>query len=394
MSAIKNNPDKKAAVYIHFPFCIQKCKYCDFFSVRQNRFSELLKPHHGASPFSKKILQDLKKQKDQFDIKEFTSVYIGGGTPSLLKPKDVFFLTSSISKLTNYADIEFTIEANPDSLTADFIKAANDGGVNRFSMGVQTLNTEILKTQNRIGSKSITLNALHLLKNFAEKQNVKLSFDLIAGFEGQNRSILADDINTLLKFDAEHISLYSLCTNDSRADAENNFSAELWLHGCELLKRHGYTRYEVSNFAKTPEDKCRHNLTYWNLDSYLGLGPSAVGTIIHKDCNSGKTVGFRTEGIKNISDWFKSKKDGYKTENISTQNLIKESLMMGFRLKDGINLADFSGRFNLSLPEIIKKTLQKWQKRNLIKLSQTHCFLTDDGLAFLNQFLIDAFTEL
>ena len=132
---------KKAGLYIHIPFCLQKCNYCDFFSVRAGRFKNILSGH--LSPFVLRLAEDIKIQADKYSINEWDTVYIGGGTPSLLSPDDLYYLSSQIPAAQKNPHREFTVEINPEDLTKDFLSAAVSGGINRFSVGIQSLNDEV-----------------------------------------------------------------------------------------------------------------------------------------------------------------------------------------------------------------------------------------------------------
>ena len=304
---------KKAGLYIHIPFCLQKCNYCDFFSVRAGRFKNILSGH--LSPFVLRLAEDIKIQADKYSINEWDTVYIGGGTPSLLSPDDLYYLSSQIPAAQKNPHREFTVEINPEDLTKDFLSAAVSGGINRFSVGIQSLNDEVLSACKRRGCRKMSLSALELLRS---QKGLILSCDLIAGLDKQTSDILKDDIQTLLHFKPEHFSLYALCSNIKVQPEKDDEIAELWSYGKDILEKNSYNKYEVSNFSYKNLYKSIHNEKYWRLEDYIGVGPGAFGSIffdrkvLHANAHANA---LRFFAIKNIEKrmYRRSFYDGLKT---------------------------------------------------------------------------------
>ena len=381
---------KKAGLYIHIPFCLQKCNYCDFFSVRAGRFKNILSGH--LSPFILRLAEDIKIQADKYSINEWDTVYIGGGTPSLLSPEDIYFLSSQIPAAQKNPHREFTVEINPEDLTKEFLSAAVQGGINRFSVGIQSLNDEVLSACKRRGCRKMSLSALELLRS---QKGLILSCDLIAGLNKQKLSILKDDIHTLLTFKPEHFSLYALCSNTSISAEKDDEIADLWSYGKDILEKNSYNKYEVSNFSYKNLHKSIHNEKYWRLQDYIGVGPGAFGSIFF-DRKALPARALRFSAIKNINKWMTSKnrEEVYEYEIIGEKEFIEESFMMGLRLTEGIDRAFFKSRFGKDITVFAEKTISKWVNRNEAVLTEKRFYLTENGFLYLNLFLQELFQEI
>ena len=381
---------KKAGLYIHIPFCLQKCNYCDFFSVRAGRFKNILSGH--LSPFILRLAEDIKIQADKYSINEWDTVYIGGGTPSLLSPDDLYFLSSQILTAQRNPPREFTVEINPEDLTKEFLSAAVSGGINRFSVGIQSLNDEVLSACKRRGGRKMSLSALELLRS---QKGLILSCDLIAGLNKQKLSILKDDIHTLLTFKPEHFSLYALCSNTSISAEKDDEIADLWSYGKDILEKNSYNKYEVSNFSYKNLYKSIHNEKYWRLQDYIGVGPGAFGSIFF-DRKALPARALRFSAIKNINKWMTSKnrEEVYEYETIGEKEFIEESFMMGLRLTEGIDRAFFKSRFGKDITVFAEKTISKWVNRNEAVLTEKRFYLTEKGFLYLNLFLQELFQEI
>lgn len=381
---------RKAGLYIHIPFCLQKCSYCDFFSVRASQFKDILSS--PLSSFVLRLTEDIKFQAGKYGITEWDTVYIGGGTPSLLSPDDLYFLASQILTAQKNPPKEFTVEINPEDLTKEFLSAAVQGGINRFSVGIQSLNDEVLSACERRGCRKMSLSVLELLRS---QKGLNLSCDLIAGLNKQKLSILKDDIHTLLTFKPEHFSLYALCSNTSISAEKDDEIADLWSYGKDILEKNSYNKYEVSNFSYKNLHKSIHNEKYWRLQDYIGVGPGAFGSIFF-DRKALPARALRFSAIKNINKWMTSKNrdEVYEYETIDEKEFIEESFMMGLRLTEGIDRAFFKSRFGKDITVFAEKTISKWVNRNEAVLTEKRFYLTEKGFLYLNLFLQELFQEI
>ena len=381
---------KPSGLYIHIPFCTQKCRYCDFYSITQKAD---FRPYHPNPQFVERLLQDVRFFKEHYAIESWKTVYIGGGTPSLLHPDDISTLAAGIREGQKQPVQEFTIEANPEDITSEWLAACSEGGINRLSIGVQTFDNDVLAVNGRRGSKEKTITALETIKR---RWQGELSCDLIAGLTGQTAASLADDVRRLIDYRIEHLSLYGLCSEEPLPDTREDFISELLRENTALLAENGYIRYEVSNFSYQDKHRSLHNQIYWNMEPYAGIGPAACGTLIHEDAGGGFIAAERFEGSKDIDKWMTAadRLSVYPREHIDRHTFLEEVLLMGFRLSEGINRAAFARRFGTDITAFIGETLSRWEKHGQCCIEADRVYLTEEGLLFLNRFLINALSEL
>lgn len=274
-------PNKVSSLYIHIPFCRSKCAYCDFFSVTEDADSSYLKA----------LSNEISYYADYYSVDEWQTVYIGGGTPSLLKLEQIDFLMNAVKKNCRNgiaAGAEVTIEANPADITEEFLDTLSKNGINRLSLGVQCLDGGVLSTLGRRADAECTEKALQLIKEkwLAEKR--RFSVDFISGLPGLTDSEFIRGMEKTLYYGPDHVSLYSLMLEEGtplfsavesgKVLYSEEASDRQWFAGRDLLKRNGFAQYEVSNFAK-PGYESRHNTVYWHLDDYIGCGAGACGTV-------------------------------------------------------------------------------------------------------------------
>ena len=369
------------SLYIHIPFCTPgKCDYCDFYSVTDT----------GAIPiFFDALLKDIEEQLLHFNVKNIPTVYIGGGTPSV---PGVKFLESLLSKLKSFScfnPVEFTIEANPESVSEDFLSVCREGGISRISLGVQTFHAPSRRAVNRAGR--VPEEQLALVSRFFSDS---FSADIITGLPCQTEKIVIDDIKRLLAFNPAHISLYSLTAEEGTPLynkiksgkiklQKKEYADDLWLAAKTILEDTGFNHYEISAFAR--EGKyCLHNLRYWQMENWLGAGPSASGTVIfsgQEKENNEKYAAIRYTQKADLYSYIKNPSiHTALRENIDRTSLLKETIFMGFRCKEGPDRELFLKRFGCSLEDVIPKTLTRWKN--------------NDKMLFLNRFLTEAFDEL
>lgn len=324
---------KTYSLYIHIPFCERKCSYCDFYSSSGDRSS--------ISAY----IDALKIQFDSFKTfrknKEMDTLFIGGGTPSVLdlqQWKDLSELWVNEKKLR-----EITVEVNPASLTKEKLDAYKESGVNRISMGVQSFQDPVLERMGRIADAKALKRALELIEIYWTDH---WNLDLIYGYPGSNLQSSLDDISLADLWKAPHISLYQLTLEENTplyADLSEREKENLkekqdryWPALKDELTRRDYKRYEISNFSRN--QPCMHNLHYWNMDSWLGLGTRASGFL-----PEGTTGGWHYNYAGNIQTFIDQAKVGftpdvYESEEVKGSSYILELLMMGLRSTSGVSL--------------------------------------------------------
>ncbi|MGP1454502.1 MAG: coproporphyrinogen-III oxidase family protein [Treponema sp.] len=379
-----------AALYIHIPFCVKKCAYCDFYSRTD---VPLFQPYKQNTQFIQQLLQDAAFFKRRYAIDLWSTIYIGGGTPSLLAAEDIYYLASSLCKAQTVPVQEFTVEANPEDISACWLAACAAGGINRLSIGVQSLSDSVLAAVARRGSSRTTRRALDLVK---QKWSGLLSCDMIAGLSGQTVQGLCDDLGCLFQYEPDHISLYGLCSDVPQSSQFEDNVYGFLTAGIALLENSNYEQYEVSNFSRAGHYKSVHNCTYWNMENYIGIGPAACGTVVHTDSQGKVVCAERFEGVRDISMWMSTEHRAavYPAQLIERKTFMEEVCIMGFRLVEGIRRCRFVERFGADITQYIGATLLRWQTNGYCNICDERVSLTKEGLFFLNRFLVEVLTEL
>jgi putative oxygen-independent coproporphyrinogen III oxidase len=334
-------------VYVHWPFCLAKCPYCDFNShVRHEKPDE--------ARYARAIAAELAYLKPHTHAKEVTSIFFGGGTPSLMQPSTVQSVLDEIAKhWTLSKDAEITLEANPTSVEAERFRGYRAAGVNRVSLGVQALDDVSLKNLGRMHTAQEALAAVEVARtNFP-----RISFDLIYARPDQSPLAWREELTKALTFAPEHLSLYQLTIEPGTTfemlhragklvTPDEDTSRALWDMTQELCEARGMPAYEISNHAKTGAES-RHNLVYWRYQEYAGVGPGAHGRI----GADGARVATSTE--KNPERWLacvEAKGHGLiEEERLSQLEQADEMLVMGLRLAEGIDVSRFERLTGVSL---------------------------------------------
>ncbi|MEW6410845.1 MAG: radical SAM family heme chaperone HemW [Candidatus Zixiibacteriota bacterium] len=332
------------SLYLHFPFCKNRCSYCDF-------YKELYEPSH-ESRFFDALEIETRLALDQIAGRERTisTIFVGGGTPSLVNIERFSrWLDIVRGECTLADDLEFSIETNPESVSLETLESLKRLGVNRPVFGIQSFNRKLLKLLGREHDPHDSQRAIY----FANALDFPtFGVDLIFGLPRQTSRMLSDDLDQLIDLDPPHISLYQLTVEPGTplagmVDAEavqmpdQELMLAMYRGGCERFKQAGYTRYEVSSFAK-PGHECRHNLQYWLGGDYLGLGPSA-----HSFIN-----GTRFMNRSNLGEYIELLTVGKLPREIDQSGLeqrMVEAIMLGLRTSEGISRSQFSERFGVAL---------------------------------------------
>lgn len=318
------------------------------------------------------------------------TLFIGGGTPSSIPSPDLSDFLCKLLAITGNISLESTIEVNPETVTIELLSVLSKNGINRISVGIQSLDNSILTTLGRNTDVETTLEALNIIKNY---WTGSFSADLINTVPGQSVPGALLDISRIINFNPEHISLYNLTFEPSTklynllksgklepiGESEDSL---MQIKSLELLESNNFKRYEISNFAKKGKESL-HNLNYWNMGSYLGVGPSAASTLM---TSQGPV---RIEYKRSLSDFLQNSaiENRVVIENIKPESFLLEHLMMGFRLKKGIDILHINNIFKMNIEVYLKPLYQQWGK--LLKTGKGSIHLTKEGLSLLNPFLID-----
>jgi len=388
-----------ASLYIHVPFCAGACDYCDFYSISINNNFSLMDDYVDA------VLGDIEDQLARLDVDDVPTIYIGGGTPSVLGARRMERLLAGIQaalKPLRQKPPEFTVEANPESADKAFLRTCRDCGVNRISLGIQTFHGPSRLAVHRTGDHRLLREQAALA---AEYFPGAFSADLITGLPFQTREVLESDITALLALRPAHVSLYSLVIEPEtplgkkaamHGDALSlpcpDDADSLWIAGRDLLEAAGLAQYEVSNFA-LPHKACAHNLRYWRMENWLGAGPAASGTLIDEASGTGRRLSYPTD----LGAYLAATQPRVRcarVEELSGADLVRESLLMGFRCRQGPDQRSFRRRFGCDIGDIIPTTIDRWRERGFFEAADSGSLAPSrQGLLFLNGFLRDAFSE-
>lgn len=370
---------KELSLYIHIPFCKQKCFYCDF-------------PSYASIDYLREDYVDAlcKEIEDKGSKCIIKSIFIGGGTPSYLETKEIVKVLNSIKKLQLMEGMEFTMECNPGALEEEKLTAMLNGGVNRISMGLQAVQNSLLKDIGRI----------HSFKQFEENFNLarkvgfkNINVDLMFGLPNQKVDEWKESLEVIAKLNPEHISAYSLIIEEGTAFYKLWERNKLILPSEDdertmyeitksILTKHGYHQYEISNYAKAGFE-CYHNKVYWKCEEYLGLGSASTSFIDGK----------RIKNIENVKKYIDRINSGEEVWEEITENTIEDSMeefvFMGLRILSGISLNEFKKRFGVNIESIYKDVIEKNINRKLLVLENDTLRLTEQGIELSNSVMSD-----
>ncbi len=374
-----------AGLYFHIPFCKQACYYCDFhFSTNQEIKAELVQA----------MVRELHLQKDFLQNEPINTIYFGGGTPSLLQGSQLQSVLRTVQEFyTVTSQAEVTLEANPDDLTAEALRAFSLAGINRLSIGIQTFHDDLLKFMNRAHDSVTAVNAVHLARK-AGFENI--SIDLIYAIPGQDNSRWTEDIERALLLKPEHLSCYSLTIEEktvfgkwSAAGKLKTVEDDAAAHQLEMLMDRlqvsGYEHYEISNFAQ-PGFHSRHNSSYWKQEKYLGIGPSAHSY-------NGMVRQFN---IPNNHLYLKSIQQNRipaERELLATEDKINEYILTTLRTQWGTNLTKLLHDYGVNLLQKNSVYIQELVERGLASLTNNVLTLTRKGKLLADKIASDLFVE-
>jgi len=359
------------ALYVHVPFCDKICAYCDF--VRVISHPKLIADYLGA----------LKSELDSFPKTQYKTIYIGGGTPSALNEKELTILLEILKPVSKLVQ-EYTIEVNPESLTPKKAKIMKRYGINRVSLGVQTFDDKELILLHRSHRKEDIRAVMELL---IENGINNISIDLIYGLPLQTPESFEKSVEEAFRLPITHLSLYSL-TIEPHSEfgrhkvqkVSDEMEETLYFKAIELFKKHGFHQYEISNF--THDKPSMHNTVYWHDEDYLGLGPGAVSLI----------NGQRIENAKNLMAYAQGQWHDTITD-LSLEDQRYEFLMMGLRLKEGVQLSRYEARFQEPVSDKYGIQIESLIAKGWLSLENGWLKATETGFPLLNTVLGELLDE-
>ena len=355
-------------IYIHIPFCLKKCSYCDFNS------SDSL--NHLKRDYITALINEINNS----DITDPTdSVFIGGGTPSSIETPLLIAVISAVKGKFPHGNLEFTVEVNPATLSLDGFCTLRAAGVNRISFGLQSAIDDELKTLGRIHSYA---DFLASYQNARRAGFDNINVDLMFSLPDQTLEKWQYTLDTVLDVKPEHLSCYSLIIEQGTPfyDMKLNLPDDetdraIYEFTVNHLTNNGYKHYEISNFA-LPNKECRHNIKYWQRENYLGFGTGAASLYGNMRCQNSSDIQIYIDS--NVKS----------AEMLSRHDIINEHIFLRLRMIEGIDLAEFKSTFGFDFLQRYSEIISKYEKSGLISVD-THCRLTLDGISVSNTIMSD-----
>lgn len=370
---------ERFGIYIHIPFCVKKCSYCDFVSFCSDEKT--------WEQYTNAVVCEIENKKIE-NPKKVTTIYIGGGTPSLIPENYIVKIINTVkSRFKIEESAEITIEVNPGTVTEKKLVAYKNVGINRISIGLQSAEDRILKLIGRIHNYQTFLSTYNLTRNIGFEN---INVDLMLAIPTQTKGELLNTLNKVIELKPNHISLYSLIVEENTEIkkalevgnleyVDEKVEREMYWKTKRILEKNGYFHYEISNFAKRGFES-KHNMDCWNQEEYIGFGIAAHSYINNKRFSN---ISNLEEYIKNINEE-NFEKNIELHENQTKQDKMKEYMIIGLRKIDGISISEFERRFRISPLFYFRFEIDKLVKENLLEVDLDYIKLTKKGLDFAN----------
>lgn len=375
---MKNNRRIPLELYVHIPFCVRKCQYCDFLSGPSDEETK--------DRYIEALLKEIRAAEHTEDY-EIVSVFIGGGTPSALKAEAIASIMRTLQEQFFFCeDAEVTIEANPGTVDLEKLTIYRNVGINRLSLGLQSTDAEELKLLGRIHSYEEFLKSYEWAR---EAGFSNINIDLMFAIPGQTGEAWRQHLYQVAELNPEHISAYSLIIEEGTPFAEQNLDLpdedteyQMYEDTAEILERYGYRQYEISNYAKQGY-MCRHNTGYWQRREYLGFGLGA----------SSLYRGMRFSNTRRMQEYLKESRNPDQIRKdvivLSRNERIEEFMFLGLRMTEGISEKKFEENFDVRLMDVYGDILQKYEETGFMEHIETKWRLTRKGIHVSNHILAD-----
>ena len=372
---------KKLGLYIHIPFCVKKCNYCDFLSAPANKQVQIA--------YMETLQKEIEEKAIEYKEWIVDTVFIGGGTPTSVPHETIVNTMETIKKefaLTK--DCEITMECNPGTVTMEAMNAYAAAGINRISIGLQSADDGLLKTLGRIHTYEQFLDSYNYARN-AGIQNINV--DIMSGLPSQTIEQYTDTLKKVADLGVEHISAYSLIVEEGTPFyklyeeeklelPDEDTDREMYYQTGTMLKQYGFLRYEISNYAKNGFE-CKHNKRYWKRDNYLGIGLGAASFIENT----------RYKNTEWLDEYLIENKYLEKNEiqNLSKEECMEEFMFLGLRMTKGISKTEFKETFGVLVEDVYGKVIEKLTSQGLIQTKDDFISLTDYGLDVSNSVWVE-----
>ncbi|HII4442363.1 TPA: radical SAM family heme chaperone HemW [Clostridium perfringens] len=372
----------KISLYIHIPFCAQKCLYCDFPSFARK--------DHLRKAYIEALNKEIISLREKHNNLEINTIFIGGGTPSVLEADELECLLKEVAKLNMAKDIEYSMECNPGNLTEEKLEVMKKYGVNRISMGLQAKQDNLLKGLGRIHNYK-TFKENFLLARKVGFNNINV--DLMFGLPNQRLNEWEETLREIISLEPAHISAYSLIIeegtafynlyeNDKLKLPTEEEERKMYHLAKKILEENGFNQYEISNYAKEGKE-CRHNLAYWNMDNWIGVGSAAASYI------NGKRIKNISSVEKYINSINEKREAVEEIINNSKNDNMEEFMFMGLRKINGIDENEFKNRFSMNINDVYGEILNKYIDEGLLIRESGRIFLSEKGIEISNIIMAD-----
>lgn len=368
-------------LYIHIPYCVRKCNYCDFLSFPTGECNI----ENQTAKYIDALCKEIEASAELYSDREITSVFIGGGTPSLLPVTQMRRVLTSLGRWHIAENAEFTVECNPGTVSEEKLRTYREFGVNRLSFGLQSVNDDELKQLGRIHTFEAFKDSYRMAR---ECGFGNINIDLISAIPGQNTSSWEKTLRTVAELKPEHISAYSLIIEEGTPFFEQKDKLKLpdedteraiYAMTSDILCEYGFHRYEISNYARDGRE-CRHNLGYWTGEEYLGLGLGASSYVDNMRYKN-------TDDVKIYADEGNTIRED--VEILERQDLISEFIILHLRLSTGFERQEFVSRFGTDIDEMYGNTIKKYCKLGFMADTEGRIRLTDKGFDISNTIMAE-----
>ena len=374
---------KELAIYIHLPFCVRKCLYCDFIS---GPYGEDVR-----KSYVNKLLWEIDSFFDEYRDENIviTSIFFGGGTPSILPPGEIERILCKLKEHADFIEPEITIEVNPGTGELSLFEKYHEIGINRISIGLQSTSDEELKTLGRIHTYEQFLNTLDSAKTAGF---TNISADVMYAIPGQNYKSFERTLRKVADLGLNHISAYSLIVEEGTPfyDMDLDLPSEdverrMYRGVSRILAEYGLKQYEISNYAK-PGYECRHNIAYWTGKEYAGFGIAAASLIENLRFTNTKSM----DDYLSVSDYEELKELRTDVENLSREDCMSETVILGLRMNKGVSDSDFYEKFGQHLSDVYPKEILEHKLEGLLKEAEDGSIsLTAKGRDLSNYVMAD-----
>lgn len=369
--------EQRLGLYVHIPFCERKCAYCDFPSYAGQKEQQ--------APYVDKLCAEIRLKGEELNHPQADTVFLGGGTPSVLPPDLIGKVLEALRDSFNVLPgAEITCEANPGTLTPDFLMELREKGVNRLSLGAQSVHRDELKLLSRIHDWDMVVSSVHLAREMGFSN---INLDLMSALPGQTWDKLQDSLQKAVALKPAHLSCYSLIVEEGTPFhalfekgqlnlPDEETEREMYHKTAAFLEQAGYQQYEISNFC-LPGFECRHNKNCWLYRDYLGFGLSAASLFRGVRQKNPDTLSAYLDGLAPMR------------EELTGRDMAFEQVMLGLRLREGVSAEAFKKRRGQGLFEVFPKALERHIEGGLLAYEKEHLFLTRKGLDLMDRVLLD-----